>query len=147
MWVLLCEVWCGVVLTWQSCIFFFFFVDIFIFIFLLLPYLDPLDVHVAQTIPLFLWVCVFLVSQFLKWLGHNAPCLKVGWWCNVLCMRVMNCVAVTISCGNWQLGLEFYFYINCRFRRRKVHFCEFCLTESLYYCAQNFITNFRTSNC
>ena len=47
-----------------------------------------------------------------------------------------------------KLGLEIFFYINCRFRRRKVHFCEFCLTEKkVFYCAQNFITNFRTSNC
>ena len=44
--------------------FFFFFVDIFIFIFSSFAVSGPTDVHVAQTIPLFLWVCVFLVSNF-----------------------------------------------------------------------------------
>ena len=109
-----CMVWCGVDMTIIFFFLFFFsFSVLWIFLFLFFFFcsiwnLDPLDVHVAQTFPYFYGVCFFRF-QFLKWLGHNAPCLKVGWWCNVLCMRVMNCVAVTISRGNWQIGSGNFF--------------------------------------
>ena len=128
-----CCVMYGVVWCWHDnhifFSFFFSFSVLWIFLFLIFFFcsiwsLDPLDVHVAQTFPYFYGVC-FVRFQFLKWLGHNAPCLKVGWWCNVLCMRVMNCVAVTISRGNWQIGSGNFFTLTVGFVGGKYTFVSF----------------------